>query len=127
VGTAERQICAEEGRSANEESHCSEANESCDEEKAVGSHEKTVGFRQEGWRYVFIEPWVLKQNHFGFCSQSSALAHFGFRLAGNRRNTGRFGRQLVGDLSPKPLSAVGRKRIGAERGNGGLAVADIKR
>jgi hypothetical protein len=55
VGTEARQIRIEKGRSPNQESYCSEADESGSAEEAVGFRESAVGFEEAGWCYYVIE------------------------------------------------------------------------
>jgi hypothetical protein len=56
VGTEARQIRTEKGRSPNQESYCSEADESGSAEEVIGSRESAMGFEEAGWCEDSIEP-----------------------------------------------------------------------
>jgi hypothetical protein len=56
LGTAEAgEIRTEKNRSAIEESHCSEANESCSPEEIGGFDEGAMGSEEESWREGSLE------------------------------------------------------------------------
>jgi hypothetical protein len=53
---AEAGEVAEKGRSPNQESRHSQADEPSDEEENVGFDEGALGGKEEGWRSILIEP-----------------------------------------------------------------------
>jgi hypothetical protein len=50
LGEAEEQVCHNKDRSADEETHCSEADESGSAEEVIGARESAVGCEKAGGR-----------------------------------------------------------------------------